>query len=284
MLRSGQANHRIIGCAAFLLSVAAARAAQTPWASHVVSYVPGTTPVAGYADPATTLGAPERFSGETDFGGVYASVVSMFNPAWGTDELVSLGEGGSLILELDTPATDDPAHLYGADLIILGNGGFADAAWPAGRINDPALLLGTETMRVSVSTDGQSFVALGDYAEGLFPTQGFLDGGPYDTSPGSLPSDFLKPMNPALTLADFAGLTYAQALALYDGSGGGTPIDIAAAGLPAVRYVRIDVLDDGDADTMLHAEIEALATVPEPATMVLLALAGVSGLVRGRGR
>ena len=267
-----------------MLCVGAAVGGQTPWAERIVRYVPGTTPVAGYADPATVLGSPERFSGESDYGGVYASVVSMFNPAWGTDELVSIGEGGALVVELDTPATNDAAHLYGVDLIIFGNGGFADAAWPAGRVSNPAVLLGTETMRVAVSADGQDFVTLGDLAEGLFPTQGYLDSGPYDTVPGSLRSDFLKPMNPALTLADFAGLTYAQALALYDGSGGGTPIDIATTGLSSVRYVRIDVPDDGNAGTSLHAEIDGFATVPEPATVTLLALAAVSGLVRRRGR
>jgi hypothetical protein len=51
-----------------------------------------------------------------------------------------------------------------------------------------------------------------------------------------------------------------------------------------VRYVRIDVLDDGNAGTSLHAEIDGLATVPEPATAALLGLAAVSGLVRRRGR
>jgi hypothetical protein len=122
-------------------------------------------------------------------------------------------------------------------------------------------------MRVAVSADGDYFVDLGEFTEGLFPTQGYLDSGPYDDQPGLVPSDFTRPVNPALRPADFAGLSLAEALALYDGSGGGTPIDIAAANLDLVRFVRISVPDDGNPETFLNVEVDALARVPEPAGM-----------------
>jgi outer membrane protein assembly factor BamB len=270
-------------CLAVLLLLIAVNAAkaQDPWADRVVTYEPGTTPAPGYDDPATAIGSPERFTGE----GVYPGVVSIFNPPWGTDEVVSIGEGGHLLVEFDQPITDDPAHAFGVDLVVFGNGGFVDDDWPNGRVGSPPAMFGVDDMLVSLSADGESFVELGLFTEGLFPAQGYLDSGPYDETPGVLPTDFTLPVDPALVLDDFAGLTYGEVLALYAGSGGGTPIDIAASGLEAVRFVRIDVLDDGDPGTELNAEIDAFAAVPEPSTALLLVgLIIVFALRRSRGQ
>jgi len=253
--------------------------AQDPWADRVVAYDPGTTAMPGYTDPTTALGPPERFTGES----LYPAVVSIFNPPWETNELVSIGEGGFLTLEFFEPITDDADHPFDVDLILFGNGGFMDDDWPNGRIGSPPVMFGTDALRVSVSADGVDFIELGEFVEGVFPTQGYLDSGPYDEQPGDRPTDFTRPVNPALTADDFAGLGYTDALALYDGSGGGTPIDIAAAGLEFVRFVRIDVLDDGNANTSLNAEIDALATVPEPATGVMVAGAVILFALRRSG-
>lgn len=249
---------------------ATAALASDPWADHVTSFdLAGGNP--SHGDVSATLGAPERFTGE----GVFPSVVSMFNPAFGTDELVQIGAGGWLTVEFDEPITNDPSHLYGVDLIIFGNAGFADFDFPNGQNGSPAVLFGGDPMRVSVSADGTTFVPLADTTEGLFPAQGYLDSGPFDDHPGSLLTDFTRPMNPALTLNSFDGLSYADSLALYDGSGGGTPIDIAASGLGTIRFVRVEPIGD------VTLEIEAFATVPEPATLLLAAL-GLGALSRRR--
>ncbi|MGE0478990.1 MAG: hypothetical protein AB7Q17_00835 [Phycisphaerae bacterium] len=232
-----------------------------PWADRVIQYDPGTGAAAGYTDPSTALGMPTRFTGEV-FG--FPSVVSLVSPPFESDELVSIGEGGRLTVEFDDPIKNDPQNPFGVDLILFGNGGFI-YDFGTGRLASPGTLFGLDLVRVSVSADGATFVPLGDVVEGFYPTQAYLDGGPFDVVPGSLPTDFRKPVNPALTAADFGGLTYEAARALYGDSGGGTPLDIAASGLGAVRFVRIDVLDDGDPDTELSAEIDAFATVPEPA-------------------
>lgn len=237
------------------------------FASAVVSYEPGAAPTPGYSDPQTALGSPERFTGEM-LG--FPSVVSVFSPPFGADELVSVGEGGHLTVRFDAPIVDSPAHSFGVDLIVFGNGGFADDDYPNGRVSTPALAFGLDaSLRISVSADGVSYSMLPEtYTEGFFPAQGYLDAGPYDATPGTRSTDFARPVNPGLSLADFAGLRLPEVQALYDGSGGGTPIDIGAAGLGEVSYVRVEVLDDLDPLTERNVEIDALVAVPEPATLV----------------
>ncbi len=80
-----------------------------------------------------------------------------------------------------------------------------------------------EPVTVSVSQDGETWYTFseGPYADGLFPTQAYK----WDSSSHSWTDeqmDFTKPVDPSLTLSDFSGLSAAQAIELYQGSGGGT--------------------------------------------------------------
>lgn len=252
----------------------------SPWAEVVDSYDSGLSPAAGFMDPGTALGSPERFTGE----GVFPGAVTMFNSPFGTDEIVSIGEGGQLTVQFGSPVVDDPANLFGIDLIIFGNSGFIDGNFPNGQMTTPAALFGADFATVEVSANGVDFFAVSGMPDALFPTQGYLDVTPFQSTAGSIPSDFLKPLNPSLTLSSFDGLTYAAALALYDGSGGGTPIDIAGSGLSSISYVRISVPDDGDPLTFLNAEIDAFANVPEPSTLSLVLLGVVPMVRRSRRR
>ena len=258
---------RVLAVAAATVSAAFG---QDPWADRVVSYQPGTTAVPGYDEPLTALGSPERFTGEL---AGFPGVVSIFNSPFGTDEIVSIGEGGQLTLAFDQPITNDASHPFGVDFIIFGNAFFSDAGWPKGRIGDPPILAAEGPMRVSVSRDGVDYTSLGDVMEGLFPTQGYLDAGPYDVNPGNVPTNFTRPVDPMLSLEDFAGLRFSQVLELYQGSGGGIPIDIAASGLAAVRFIRLEVFDDGNPNNDISVEIDAISTVPEPASILMLMLA-----------
>lgn len=255
-------------CCSFLtVALVSASACGSPWAVEVISYNPGSTAAPGYTDPAAALGPPARFTGKRSG---FPAVVSIFNPPFETDQIVSIGEGGHLTLRLGQTAADDPANLHGIDLIIFGNTGFIDVAYPAGLIGPAAAMFGTGRALLELSVDGVFFTPWGTFEEGLFPTTGYLDAAPYQTTPGLVPSDFLRPVNPSLTPAAFANLTHAQALALYDGSAGGTPIDLARAAIPLARFVRISVLDDGDPTTRLHAEIDAVTVVPAPWSLLLL--------------
>ena len=245
-----------------------------PGATTVVSYDAGAAAGGGYNNPESVLGSPERFTGEAEFGGVYAGAVTPFNAAWGFDEVVSVGAGGHLVVRFDQPIRNDPANPFGVDLIIYTNSFFFDVAYPGGTVGG---VFEKGPFAVSVSADGAEFVSLGEFTDGRFPTLGYRDlSGPYATTPGSVPTDFTQPVNPALTADDFLGLTLGGIDALYDGAAGGLPIDIAGSGLAEAWYVRIDV----PAGVVEAPTFDALVVVPEPATALLLVLAGAAALRR----
>ncbi len=239
------------------------------YATSVVSYSQGLGANAGYLDPNSALSTPARMTGAS-IG--FPGVVSLFNPPFETDQLVSIGRGGQLTVHFDQPITNDASHLYDADLIVFGNSGFIDSNYPNGQIGNPASLFGANSTSVEVSNDGVTFVPVPTLIGSLFPTQGYLDSGPFDTVAGSDETDFFKPVNPALSLSSFNGLTFAQAMALYDGSGGGTPIDIASTGLSSVSYVRVNVAANASGST----EIDAFARVPEPQSAILILMAAAA--------
>lgn len=272
--------YRVCACvmsmALFCEFVPTAPARATPFATAVAAYDAGLAAGTGFNDPTVALGSPERFTGEVDFSGAFSGVVSPFNPPFGTDEIVQIGEGGFLTLEFADPVTNDLDHPFGVDLIVFGNGGLIDADFPNGTVGDPAGTFGTNEMIVEVSADGLTFQSLGIFTEGLFPTMGYLDSGPFDATPGSILTNFLKPIDPALALDDLAGLDYSELQLLYDGSGGGTPIDIAPSGLAEVRFIRFSVAGTG------AIEIDAVTRVPEPASLSLLLLGGLVAFRRMR--
>jgi len=222
-----------------------------PWADQVVAYDAGVGAAPGYSDAATSLGPPERFTGE----GVFPGAVTAFSSAFGLDEIVSIGEGGHLVVQFDTPVVDDPDNPHGIDLLVFGNALFIfdgnGVGNPAGLFADPGL--------IEVSADGMTWVAVpGVFADDLFPTEGYLDlTDPFATNPGNVESHFTRPVDPSLSLDDFAGLTYAQVLEAYAGSGGGGGVDLAAIGLSQASFVRISV----PAGAGFNTEIDAFADV-----------------------
>ncbi len=234
-----------------------------PWADYVVNYNAGINPEPGYVSPGTAaLGAPERVTGENHTF-PFPSDVTMFNTPYGFDEIVSIGAGGELVVRFDQPIVNAPHHAFGVDLIVFGNTFFATSDFVVGNIVGD----NREPATVEVSSDGTNWFDVTPAADSLFPTQGFTDALIFGTDEnfqpsGTIPADFLRPVNPSLTINDFLGLTYAEALALYDGSGGGTPIDIGPTGLLEASYVRIRVPEGAQHS----AEIDAFVAVPEPGT------------------
>lgn len=252
--------HGVIATMVAMSAAAPARA--TPFATQVLEYNAGVGAEPGYTgDSSVVLGSPERYTGEqTPFPGD----VTMFSSPFGTDEILSIGAGGWVTVSFDAPLVNDSSHPYGVDLIVFGNTFFnLDFGDP----NFPIVGITPEPGIVEVSADGSDWRPLSCAADGLFPTQGYLDSGEFGFPAGSIPTDFLKPIDPTLTIGDFVGLTYSQALALYDGSGGGTPCDIAESGLASAAFVRVRVPEGANWST----EVDAFVRVPEPATLALLA-------------
>lgn len=264
---------RALGACGVLLGVAASFA-QNPWADRVVSYSAGDNPDPGYTDSLAVLGEPSRMTGEDSWVGA----VTPFNTPWLTHQVASVGANGHLTVAFDEPITDDAGHRFGIDLIIFGNGFFGDAAWPAGVVGG---VFEDGPFTVSVSADGVDFVPLAsDLHDAMFPTLGYLDlAGPYDPEPGAVPSDFTRPVDPRLTYAEFDGRSFEDLVAMYDGSGGGIPLDINSTGLGEVYYVRIDVPAGATSP-----EFDAFVSVPEPATVLLPVGVAVVGALRRRKR
>ena len=242
----------------------------SPFASSVASYDAGTgAPASFTSDPTVALGAPERVTGEV---AGFPGSVTMFNTPFGPDEIISIGEGGHLTLGFDQPIVDDPTNPFGIDFIVFGNTFFTTDDFTVGNITGSNAEPGT----IEVSDNGVDFVPLTTQADTLFPTQGYTDAGIFGTDAnflpnGSTPTDFFQPMDPSLTLNDFLGLDYQSALALYGTSAGGTGVDLAGSGLASISFVRISVpLGAG-----INSEIDAIVNVPEPTTMLMLAMGGL---------
>jgi hypothetical protein len=249
--------------------------AADPWADFVVSYESGIGPAAGFTDSSTALGEPTHFS--IAFGGY---PTSPFSAAADVTELVSLGEGGELIVSFVEPVTDHPANPFGIDLLIFGNSFFGLNSFNNDEFDTATGATASEGGVVSLSADGVNFFeVLGVDADGRFPTLGFSDITiPFPVS-ASVLTDFTKPVDPSF---DVTGLNTPAVVAGYDGSGGGLGIDLASVGLTQITHVKItNPIGSG-----VTPEIDGFAdvrAVPEPATALLAALVFVgSGLLRRR--
>ena len=235
-----------------------------PFADAVVSYNSGVGFAAGYTDPASALGEPSRVTP-----GQFGGPVDPFDPPFLSSQLVSLGAGGSLTVQFNTPILNSPDHLYGLDFLIFGNAGFDTGPDFNGIANGSLFGHNTGTTRVSVSADNVTYYelnpSLAPVVDGMFPTDGA--------------GDFQTPVNPLLAASAFAGQNLAGVRNLYAGSGGGAGFDLAWArdgggqsvNLPGVNFIRVEVLSG-------KSEIDGFAAVvPEPATATLLGLGAVLG-------
>ncbi len=267
----------ILACAALTTPVLAG-----PFATSVLSYDAGSNAVAGYADPLTALGSAERFTGE----GIFPSGITPFNPAFGSDELVSIGSDGHLTLGFDQQITNDASHAHGVDFIVFSNAGFLDTSYAdTNPDNDGDGLVGTNPSlfgaggeaTIQVSQNGIDWFTASITTLDLFPTLGYSD---YSTTTptdlGSIESDFTKAMDPTLGADALADMSFAQLIAFYNGSGGGIGIDIASTGLESAGFVRF-LNESGEA-----FEIDAVAVVPAPGVLFMLGLGGVFATPRRR--
>jgi hypothetical protein len=227
------------------------------FADSFADYRPGAG--ATYTNAASALSEPSRFTA-----GAFPGPVDPFSPAYLGEQIVSLGQGGSITLRFGSPIQNDPVHPFGLDFIVFGNSGFSitNNDFSGGGITDGTLFgANSGATRVSVSSDGAAFYelssALAPVVDGPFPTDGA--------------GDFHLPLHPALTPQSFAGKSLAEIRSLYAGSAGGTAFDLSWARdsqgepvtLASASYVRIEVLSG-------VAEIDGVSAVSRPGIAPIL--------------
>ncbi|MDH7502943.1 MAG: hypothetical protein QHJ82_09595 [Verrucomicrobiota bacterium] len=242
---------------------------------------------APYDDPDSILGMPatEFYDPLAElWGGAPVRRVKIVEGACYTDAtrtrklVTTFGDGASAVIRLGRAVRDDPAHPYGIDFIVFGNAFFPTIGFADDDSDLNALMLAggcfCEPLKVSVSPGyvgrpGQSATDWrtwdwytfdnGPYADSLFPTEAYWWDRTNRVWSDRL-MDFLKPVNPVLgelfESAGVLGLSVADAIELYDGSGGGTGFDLRETGFEEIRYVRIE----GGAG-MVGGEIDAVAVV-----------------------
>lgn len=268
------ANIHFIVLTVLLFGVGLADQAVARFADSVIDYQPGSGIATdfetgeGFTDTDAVIGAPSR-----ENPGSFGGPVTPFSPPFTKQQLLSVGENGTLTVRFDSPITDAPTHPYGIDFIIFGNSGFTitNGNFSGGGITDGSLFgNNTGETRVLVSQDNETYYELhpgfAPTVDGLYPTDGA--------------GDFQKPVDPSLSGSDFAGLGLSEIRASYGGSGGGTGFDLAWAHdgsdqqvpLDQVQYVRVEVASG-------HSEIDAFASVPEADPLILAMLA--AGLIGG---
>jgi hypothetical protein len=235
------------------------------FATAVLAYERGTGFAPNFTNANAALGAPGSGTGVTPFA-----------PPFSTSQLVSIGTGGYLTLQLGTPITNDPNHPFGVDFLLFGNAFFVVTNGSgASAITSGALFTSSVSTRVEVSQDATTWFTLDP---SLAPTVGTY----YPTDGTGNP---LLPVNPAFGAADFGGLNLSGIRARYGGSAGGGDYDLSwardeignAVTLESASYVRIDVLSG-------RTQIDAISVVPEPGAAALVSMGAAFAGVRFRFR
>jgi hypothetical protein len=233
------------------LSLLTVLSVHAQYATSVVDYNSGTGFAAGYTNASAALGAPAP-----------GASVTPFAPPFSKSQLVSIGAGGDITLQMSVPILNDASDPYGINFIVFANEFFVNSSSGVS-----GLFYHSASIQVQVSQDDSTWYtlnpALAPQAGELYPTYG--NGNP------------LIPVNPALTLANFEGQNLTGVESLYGGSAGGTGYDLSWAldgnnnsvDLASADYVRIEV-QSGVLD--LDA-VSTVADVPEPAAWTLF-LAG----------
>lgn len=240
--------------------------AADPWADVVRSYSSGSGASTDYMNSNVVLGSPERFTGETTPFGPFPGAVTPFNTPFGTDEIVSIGAGGSLVVSFDEPVMNDAQNPFGVDLLVFGNAFF----WDPVNFTPTAQVIGSDGGLIEVSQDGFSWTPVpATDADGLFPTLGYSDlTDPFGGPAGNVITDFTRPVDPSFA---WQGLGLTDLIAGYNGSGGGTGVDIGALGLPWITHVRIS-LPAGSAGNIEIDAFSDVTAVPAPGCLVLLGI------------
>ncbi len=265
--------------AVILISCFAGAVSASEFASTLI-YSSGTLGGYPYNDPCAVLGTPTSWV-KVGFDSMACSLV---HGAWNVTPdnkltVVTLGAGGVIIVGFDHPVLDDPANSYGIDLIVFGNAFFAHnsdgyigpttdmdtvALSDSGGVSDEPVKVEVAAVLNPANPNDPNYWFPFTYlpADGMYPTNRFAwDSVNHQWGQSLNP---LKPVNPMLKSSDFANLTFPQAVALYDGSAGGTGYDLQwlrsedyqrlpidpQTGKRWIQYVRFTSSFEGEIDAV----------------------------------
>ena len=277
----------IAGVATLAVTAAAQAYVYNPndFATDVVAST-GLTGTGLYNDPAAVLGRPTlKFNdGTTANPDLHRAklIEGAYNTGPAGEKLITtLNAGQSITVKMGHAITDDPSHPYGIDFNVFGNSFFSPGTFTSDDTNLNTTTLGgifAESVRVSVSPDNVNWYSYAADAahtgDGYFPTNSYR----WDRASASWSDDELDPtkaVNPALR-STLVGMNAADAVDAYAGAAGGAGFDLAESGYESVQYVRFDGLTGYSG-----GEIDAVAAVPEPATLAGFGLIA-AGLLRRR--
>jgi hypothetical protein len=287
-----------LALAAYPFSVA--RAATFASSVPAGTYTMGDVFVASgvqFNDPNAALGKPNPIVGT----GFFAGAISPFNSHYENTDLVAIGRGGTITLRFGSPVPVGPGYEIG----VHTSASFNDVSYPAGVVSATAQTFAAyeygadRSAVVEVGDTLGHFISLGRVKFDA-PSNAFADvNDPYLFGGSADGADYGTPFTQPTSA--FANKTFAQAIALLDGSAGGTWVDVpVGAGLTEVNYVRFSdpqwMLADGQiADTRTSIFdptyvkkgdlfIDAVAGVPEPGVGLVMAVVAVVGAARRRRR
>ena len=238
-------------CCVFVFTAMACGVFASDFASEIVS-LKGQFGANPYDDPSVALGEPSTY---VKASATKTFACSMVYSAWNTTPdgqkvIVTLYTDAEIIVGFDHKVSDDPGNPYGVDFIVYGNAVFKantdeyvspDTDMTVCRIASPAGVL-DERVTVSVAQDpnGPWYTFNdGPWADDIYPTNPFA----WNTQTGGWGEklDWLKPVDPNLKLSDFADLTVAEAIELYNGSAGGTGFDLAWLEADDFESLKVDL-------------------------------------------
>jgi hypothetical protein len=269
-------------CAGFSLALAAlpSLARAGAYASDIMSYTPGGAD-ARFTSPQAALGAPDGISGENPAAANYfgsSNVLSPFSPAFQSDEVVQIGEGGQITLQLSNYLNVGAGNRLG----IISNVGLIDSDYPNGQNSATASSFGGGSAQVKVSKDNKIWTDLGTVNFNI-PSLYYVNAGPFDGAAPASPvlADFGKPFEGSLAAfngKDYAGTVNSFKVAAGGYSGGGTWLDLSSTGLSQVGYVQFIVPDDGDPNTNTRFALDSVSiandavgvALPEPVAALLM--------------
>ena len=234
--------------------------------------------VSPWTDPTAALGAPSRLNG---VGSQFPGVLTPFNPNYEAVDIVEINTGGQLTLKFPNFINVGGGAEVGvvSNNFLIDTTGNGDPGPTAGVIGSG--VSGGGSAEVLVSNDAINWHSLGVHTFDR-PANAYTDEtSPYQSTAGNSPSDFGIPFTHPLS--DFDNLNFAQTVALFGNSGGGTWLDLGASGLSQVDYIQFKVSTGKlviDSVAINNAAVGAAA--PEPGVFGMVVIAGGMVLVRRR--